>query len=192
MMANKKAILFDFFGVISSEVAPPWFEKHFNKEDAARLKAEVFVPCDLGIISEEESYERMEALSGEPKEQIKEDFSNLVKINYSLLDFIRRLKDSYRVYVISNASASFLRRVLEKYELYGYFDGVFISSEMKLAKPSPDYFTKVLSDIGILPQDAVMTDDNSANVEAARSLGIDGIVFKNTEDFTTKLYKIIG
>ena len=28
-MESDKVIIFDFFGVICSEIAPPWFNKHF-------------------------------------------------------------------------------------------------------------------------------------------------------------------
>ena len=192
-MENKKSvILFDFFGVISSEIAPFWFARHFDSESAIRLKADIFVPADLGLISEEDTYIKMQELSGIPKEKIKEDFYSLVNINTELLSHIKQLREKYKVYIISNASASFLRNILKSYSLYEYFDGIFISAEMKLAKPSPDYFTKVLSDIKISAEDAVMTDDNPKNVAAAESVGIQGIVFNNTEDFITKLYKILG
>ena len=38
---EKKLIVFDFFGVISSEIAPVWLRKYFNEEDAKRIKAEM-------------------------------------------------------------------------------------------------------------------------------------------------------
>ncbi len=192
-MKNKKSvILFDFFGVISSEIAPFWFARHFDSESAIRLKADIFVPADLGLISEEDTYVKMQELSGIPKEKIKEDFYSLVNINTELLSHIRRLRENYKVYIISNASASFLRNILENYSLYEYFDGVFISAEMKLAKPDRSYFDYVLNSLGITENDAVMTDDNQKNVEAAEAVGIQGIVFNNTDDFITKLYKTLG
>ena len=192
-MENKKSvILFDFFGVISSEIAPFWFARHFDSESAIRLKADIFVPADLGLISEEDTYIKMQELSGIPKEKIKEDFYSLVNINTELLSHIKQLREKYKVYIISNASASFLRNILKSYSLYEYFDGIFISAEMKLAKPDTRYFSFVLDSIGIPPSAAVMTDDNPTNVKAAGEAGIDGIIFKNTDDFITKLYKALN
>ena len=193
MNTNKKStLLFDFFGVISTEIAPIWFEKHFDEESAVKLKADIFVPADLGLISEEETYLKMQELSRVPAEKIREDFYALVNINYELLDAIKALRERYKVYIISNASASFLRNILDTYSLYEYFDGVFISAEMKLAKPDTKYFNFVLDSIKISASDAIMTDDNPNNVKAASEVGIEGIVFKNTEDFITKLYKALN
>ena len=52
------------------------------------------------------------------------------------------------------------------------FDGCFYSYELRVAKPDPAYFVTVLDRLG-LPGDAVLfVDDNAANVEAARSVGL--------------------
>lgn len=52
------------------------------------------------------------------------------------------------------------------------FDGCFYSYELRVAKPDPAFFTAVLERLG-LPGDAVLfVDDNAANVEAARSVGL--------------------
>ena len=190
-MKKKSVLLFDFFGVISTEIAPIWFDKHYSEEDAKRLKAEIFVPADLGLITEDDTYVKIEELTGIPREQVKEEFYSLVNINTELLSHINKLKKAYKVYVISNASSTFLRNLLSTYSLYEYFDGIFISAEMKIAKPDVKYFDFVLDSIGISPEDAIMTDDNPNNVAAASKAGIDGIVFENTDDFITKLYKII-
>ena len=37
----EKVILFDFFGVISSEVSPIWFKRYFNEEAAKIVKEEI-------------------------------------------------------------------------------------------------------------------------------------------------------
>ena len=39
-MSECRAVVFDFFGVISSEVAPFWFEKYFPKEEARKYISE--------------------------------------------------------------------------------------------------------------------------------------------------------
>lgn len=52
------------------------------------------------------------------------------------------------------------------------FDDCFYSYELGLAKPDPAYFAAVLERLA-LPGDRVLfVDDNAANVEAARSVGL--------------------
>lgn len=52
------------------------------------------------------------------------------------------------------------------------FDGCFYSYELRVAKPDQAYFAAVLARLD-LPGDTVLfVDDNAANVEAARSVGL--------------------
>ena len=51
-----KVILFDFFGVISSEVSPIWFKRYFNEVEALEIKEEIMSKGDKGELNEEEVY----------------------------------------------------------------------------------------------------------------------------------------
>ena len=182
-----KAVLFDFFGVISDEVAPPWFSRYFNEEDAVRLKAQIFERADLGLISEEETYAEMSEISGIPKDRIREEFYSLVKINRELVEYIKSLREKYKVYLLSNAPEGFLRRVLQDNDLYPLFDGLFISCEIGLKKPSGAYYVYALKNIGIRPEEAFFTDDNPENISAARAIGINAEVFTGTRSLKRAL-----
>lgn len=182
-----KALLFDFFGVISSEVAPPWFSRYFNEEDAVRLKAQIFERADLGLISEDETYAEMSELSGIPKDRIREEFYSLVKIDTELVQYIKSLKGKIPIYLLSNAPEGFLRRVLEENDLYPLFDRLFISCEIGLKKPSAAYYTYALKNIGITARDAFFTDDNPENINAARAMGINAEVFTGTKSLKRAL-----
>lgn len=57
------------------------------------------------------------------------------------------------------------------------FDHVLFSCEIKALKPSPAAFRYALDRLGCTPADVLFFDDRPANVEAARSLGIDAEVF---------------
>ena len=51
---KNKVILFDFFGVISSEVSPIFFKRYFNEEEALEIKEEIMSKGDKGELNEEE------------------------------------------------------------------------------------------------------------------------------------------
>lgn len=185
----KKVVLFDFFGVISSEIAPIWFRQYYEEAEAIAIKAEISTKGDLGIISETEMFSIISERTNIPAEQIKQDWYALVKINTWLVDFIKKVKTKYPVYLLSNAVAPFLRRILEENNLYELFDRVFISSEMQLAKPDPKYFQTVLHTLGVSASDAVMIDDNAKNLAGAWEAGIDGIIFESNEQFACDFEK---
>ena len=179
----KKAIFFDFFGVICCEIAPFWFRRHFSPEEAARVKEEICSRADAGEILEDEFHREISARTGVAPDVVAREMQEMICINGELRDFILRLRERYPVYLLSNAMSSFLRRILEENDLYPLFDRVFISAEMRVAKPSADFFRAVLAELGVDACDCVMIDDNARNLTGAREAGIDGILFTDNASF---------
>ena len=173
----KKAIFFDFFGVISGEVAPIWLRRHFSAEEAPIIKEEICSRADAGELLEEDFYREVSARTGVAPDVVAREMWEIIKINEELRDFILRLRRRYPVYLLSNAMSSFLRRILEENDLYPLFDRVFVSAEMRMAKPSPDFFRTVLCELDLKGEDVLMIDDNAKNLAGAREAGIDGILF---------------
>lgn len=54
-------------------------------------------------------------------------------------------------------------------------DKIYLSQEMGMRKPEPRIYQQVLEDEGFSAAEAVFFDDNLANIEAARALGIHSI-----------------
>ena len=187
----EKIILFDFFGVISSEIAPFWFRRHFNDAEADRVKMEIVTPADRGDITEEELFENISAYLGVPKEVVRSEWLELVKIDTELVEYIRELNKCHRVYLLSNAIGSFIGNILEENSLYSLFDDMFISSDIHLIKPDEDYFRYCLERIGAEPSQCIFTDDNIKNIEGARRVGITGIHYKSFSDYKEKLTEIL-
>ena len=172
-------IVFDFFGVISSEVAPFWFGERFPDEEAKRLKDECFSLADRGDIDECEVFSRLAALSGEDAKEIEKDFYRRALIKQDTVALIEELKTNNRIALLSNAMASFLHRILIKNDLYRLFETMVISGEEHIIKPEPEIFELLLSRMVISASEAVFIDDNPRNVEAARAVGMHAVLFKD-------------
>ena len=186
----KKVIFFDFFGVISSEIAVVFFNNRYEPEFAQKIKDEIFVRADAGEIDEDTTYELIAKATGENKESIRNEWYNLVHINEKLVNYILELKKTHKVYLLSNAISSYLRSILEKYDLYKCFDKTFISAEIHKIKPHADYFLHVTNELNLDPKDCIMIDDNPTNIAGAESVGINGIVFKDVDDLKTNIERI--
>ena len=52
-----------------------------------------------------------------------------------------------------------------------YFDGIYLSYEMRELKPSEAIFRKMIADSGMLPERTLYIDDGQKNVDAAQALG---------------------
>jgi 2-haloacid dehalogenase len=59
------------------------------------------------------------------------------------------------------------------------FDGILISGDVGIGKPDPAIFREFLDRFGLIAESTVFIDDSSANVAAARSMGIEAIEFRS-------------
>ena len=172
-------LFFDFFGVICSEISPVWLEQYYDTQTAKAIKASVFPLADNGDLSEEETFRKLYEVTGIPVDRIKKEWDVLIQIDQELVAVIAALKSRYRIYLLSNAIASFLNGIMDRYALQPLFDKIFISSEMKKIKPHPDFFRYVLEDLGISGENALMIDDNPDNIRGAEEAGIPGVVYSD-------------
>jgi 2-haloacid dehalogenase len=80
------------------------------------------------------------------------------------------------LYALTNWSAETFAASRARFPFLEWFRGVVVSGEEKLVKPDRQIFRVLLERFG-LPEGTVFIDDRDANVEAARHVGMDGIVF---------------
>lgn len=75
--------------------------------------------------------------------------------------------------VFTNGSLAHARRVLERLELSGLFDGVFALEDADLIpKPDPRTFDRMLKRFDLDPATACFFEDTPKNLEPARALGM--------------------
>lgn len=98
---------------------------------------------------------------------------------------------SVPLYAITNFSGEFWRDWMPQVRgLFGRFRGIVVSGDEKLVKPDPAIYALALERFGLKGPDAVFVDDLAVNVEAARGLGIHGVVFTGARDFRAELVRL--
>lgn len=95
------------------------------------------------------------------------------------MDMVRRLREKYNVYLLSNTNDAHWKYIVQKHftepehhPVDYYFDYAFLSQEMHLAKPNPEIFKEVLRQIHAIGDECLFVDDSTLNLEAAEALGI--------------------
>ena len=179
---NYKTIIFEFFGVICSEIAPSWFEKYFSQEDAVALKEKYCQPADIGAITEKEFFDTLASLINSTPDSVRKEFFSYVKIDKNMVLFIGSIKNRFKIVLGSNAPSGFLYKILRENNLEKLFDEIIVSSEIGLAKPDPLFFEKIFEILKENPENILFFDDNPINVKAAQKLGIKSYLFKGIED----------
>ena len=115
--------------------------------------------------------------------------SFLVSIPTYKLDLLLALRKDYVVYLLSNTNEIHWEWSCEHafpykaFRVEDYFEHIFLSYEMKMAKPDEEIFRKVLDDAGLDPKETFFIDDSEANCLTARSLGISTYTPKAGEDW---------
>jgi len=79
----------------------------------------------------------------------------------------------HRLGLLTNGSAEFQRRKLQRFELEPLFELVLIEGELGYGKPDPRVFERALSFFGVRPHETCMIGDNlEADIAGARAAGI--------------------
>jgi epoxide hydrolase-like predicted phosphatase len=123
-------------------------------------------------------------------DQIIEQFFSGDRTDLALTEFLRSLRPEYRVCLISNAWSG-LRGFITRQKFDDIFDAMIISSEVGLIKPDPHIYHLALEKLGARPAESVFIDDVAINVEAARSVGMLGIIFTQSGKVMEELEKIL-
>ncbi|MDO4215950.1 MAG: HAD family phosphatase [Bacteroidales bacterium] len=109
-----------------------------------------------------------------------------------MYDLLTRLKaDGYKLYGLTNWSET-IYQFLDKYLVFRLLDGMVISSEEKMIKPDLEIYYRICEKFGLKPEECLFTDDKPVNVEAAKQMGMQGIVFRNALQFEEELAPFLG
>ena len=76
-------------------------------------------------------------------------------------------------------------------KIYAVFDKLYLSDEIGQKKPDKEFFTHVIDSLGIGPEQLLFIDDNTENIESARSLKINTIHFTNNDLAIRQISKFI-
>lgn len=86
------------------------------------------------------------------------------------------------VVVASNSQEASVRRTLEAEHVAGLFREVFTSERLRVSKPAPSFWTKVLKSVGVQPQEALMVGNSLLNDAVAARNGIHTVLILDRFD----------
>lgn len=109
------------------------------------------------------------------------------------VELLKRLKaEGFGIYGLTNWSAETIPSIYSKYDFLKLFDGIVVSGEEKLAKPDPEIYKILLKRYNLTAENALFIDDNSANIEAAKQLGFETVLFDDIENVSRRISALIG
>lgn len=82
----------------------------------------------------------------------------------------------YRLLGLTNWSLETFRLVCDR-RIFAILDDLVVSGREKMVKPDPAFFRLALARWGVPAESCLFIDDNLANVQGARAVGIDAVQF---------------
>ena len=144
---------------------------------------------DLGEINPDQFAEKLSAMTGVNQKEIIPEMWEGVLFHRQVISLLKKLKQNYKLAVLSNSNSEFINEFLERENLETIFDAEVISQEIGLIKPDPEIFKVALNKLQTSPAETLFIDDRERNVQAAEKLGIKGILYKNPQQFKDDLLK---
>ena len=134
---------------------------------------------ELGLMSIDEFHDTVRRVYGPnlTDEQIDYAWNALLQgIPTYKLDMLLKLKERYRLFLLSNTNAVHWAEGSKQFNYQGhkaedFFEQIFLSNEIHELKPSPEAFRKVAQMAAINPEETLFVDDLQASCDAATALG---------------------
>ena len=174
-------IVFDMGNVLIRFDPDRFMDKAGVKGQADRdlIRRELFqsvewAQMDLGVLREETAEPLV--LDRIP-ERLRDTVSGLIRhwaddreTIPGMTELLKELKGSgYALYLLSNASVM-QHQYWPRFEMSRLFDGKMISCDVKLVKPQPEIYLRLLQDFRLRAEECFFIDDNPGEIQSVRQL----------------------
>lgn len=187
-----KAIIFDCFGVLTTEGFKVFCNKYFKDAPAKRAEAQDLMDrSSLGLMLFGRFEQELSKLGGTSVETVR-DYLSDNKPNESLFKFMREeLKPKYKIGMLSNASANWLPELFLAEDIK-LFDDIILSYEVGMAKPNPDLYELAACRLKIKPQESILVDDVDRYCQGAQAAGMQAILYEDFDQMKTELEELLS
>jgi len=182
-----EAVVFDIGGVLERTPETGWRDRWCERLGLSRAEFDsrwepIGFAGSLGEISLEEVQRRLAAVYGLDDDQLEDLMGDLWHEYLGTLDepvaaYFASLRPEYRTGILSNSFAGAREREQAAYGFEQMCDVIVYSHEEGVRKPEPRSYALVCERLGVAPARAVFVDDVAANVEGARAVGMQGVLF---------------
>jgi putative hydrolase of the HAD superfamily len=182
-------VIFDIGGVVL-DWRPGRLLERFYPDAAERVRMQPLIfkhadwlELDRGALSELEILARIAQRAGRPVPELDPLFEAIRDSLVPKADTIALLDSlaAQRVplYCLSNMPAGIYHQLRAMHDFWSHFHGVVVSGLVGMVKPEPQIYEHLLGTYGLRAADTVFIDDLAVNVEAARGVGLQAILFEN-------------
>ncbi len=183
-----EVMLFDLGGVLielgDHPIPPHWLPPHESFRISDWFTSKTAIAFEQGNISPRQfadSLKKELKLEVEAEEIIRQFTLWPEGLFPTAADLLVQLRGNYRLAVFSNTNELHWPRLLDEFKLSLYFDQMFASHLLHMAKPDLGAFRQVLAALSTTPDKVLFFDDNAVNIAAAEAVGIHAVQVDGVE-----------
>ena len=192
-------IIFDFGGVlydIDLQKSIAAFKSlGFDMPEFKDLLIPVFLDLETGKIGQASFIKQLQTMSANylTEQDILYAFNKiLIGINPGKVADLRKIKDSYKIFLLSNTNEIHYATFSDEIKLnnstadfYSLFIKEYYSHLLGMRKPEVEIFKFVLKDSKLDPVGTLFVDDSIENIHAAASTGIQTFLIEHADSWKT-------
>ncbi|MFW6248387.1 MAG: HAD family hydrolase [Bacteroidota bacterium] len=176
-----KNVIFDVGGVLLDWKPLDLLTNMFDEKKAPILKANMmdtpfWAELDRGTISIDQAVEEFSinipGLKRDIEFALKEFVNYLPEIKENVNILNKLSKKGYRLFVLSNFHLEAFYQAYNKFDFFKVFEGIIISSRVKMIKPEKQIYQYMLNQFNLVPSETVFFDDSINNIKTALEFGI--------------------
>jgi HAD superfamily hydrolase (TIGR01509 family) len=181
-----QAVIFDCFGVLTTDAWLPFKKQHFGNDPELFARAgELNKQSDSGLISTNDFVRAIGEMVKLPAARVAQLISNNVP-NDELFEYLRKLKATYKIGLLSNTSDDRLKQLFGPEQL-ALFDAMVLSYETHLTKPMPEAYEAIAERLGVAPNECIFIDDQERFVTGAREADMPAIWYQDNDQLERDL-----
>jgi len=158
----------------------------------------VWHELDHGTIEEADAVRQLRedtAQYGDAFDRVWEHRDRLVSPYSYAVPWILFLKEKgLHIYLLSNYPRDIfsLHAANGSFPFLPHVDGKVVSGFVRMMKPDRDIYELLLTQYNLVAEECVFIDDRRENIDGARSVGMQGIVFRNYEQASAELGGVLN
>lgn len=186
-----KAIIFDCFGVLTSEGWLPLCDEYFGANPVQLgLANDTMKQLDAGLIGYKEFANRIAGLAETTPEVVLRRLDDNVPDAALFAYIARKLRPRYKLGLLSNAGQDWLSEIFAS-EQISLFDVICLSFVTGYVKPDEYAFTDIAAKLEVDAEECIFVDDQPRYVEGAERVGMRGVLYQGFGQFKRDLEALL-
>jgi epoxide hydrolase-like predicted phosphatase len=188
-----KAVIFDCFGVLTTDRWLPFKKKYFGHDQKLLQEAsDLNSQANSKLISYDNFLSAIAKMARLTPAEVKSGIeSTNTAPNDELFEYIKKIKASYKIGMLSNASSNRLSELFTQSQL-DLFDKIVLSYQIGIPKPDPRAYKLAAEQLGVSPNESIFIDDQEKHLYGAREVGMHDILYEDFSSFKQKIEKILA